>query len=315
MVDVLKNILRPVKNVLFTMAFSIYDLFRFLIYSGMLKRDRVQRDYRLIKIYHTLEKSLAFSKQKKGAGQAVKKLLKGYLGSDLPRETYSEKVARDVLIAFENNEGLIDLPAEKEMLGGSKPYSNHLLEKGTLDQPEQFFYSRYSVREFDTVKVEQDKIIRAIQLASKTPSSCNRQPWFTYHIDDADLIRDVLSIQGGANGFAQTISNLVVIAVDQRAYDTAVERYQGWIDGGMYGMSFVYACHSLGLGTCCLNWAKNISDERKLRRLLPIQKEHTVLMFVAVGLSSQEFKVCRSERTPVMEKYKHLDKLQKGGVV
>lgn len=313
MIDVLKNIMRPVKNVVFTIVFFIYDMFRFTVYSGMLKRDRVQRDFRLIKIYHTLEKSLAFSKQRKGAGQSVKKLLKGYLGSNTPRETYSEKVAEDVLTVFENNAN--DVPTEKNMLGGSMPYSKYRLEKGTLEEPEQFFFSRYSVREFDSIQVEKDQIIKAIDLASKTPSSCNRQPWFTYHIDDLELIREVLSIQGGANGFSETISNLVVIAVDQRAYDTAVERYQGWIDGGMYGMSFVYACHSLGLGTCCLNWAKNISDERRLRRLLPLEKEHSVLMFVAVGLASAEFKVCRSERTPVMHKYKYFNKPQKAGVV
>ena len=302
MIDFLSNTLRPIKNILFTLVFFIYDLHRFLKYSGMLKRDHAQRDFRLIKIYHALEKSLAYRRQKKGAGKLVEHLLLMYLGPNMKNKSFSEKVAEDVLIEFNDKEKINSKNEDEPPLGGAIAYSLELMRKGVLEVPEDFFFSRYSIREFDGVKIGSDKITRAIELASKTPSSCNRQPWFTYHLDDRKLISKVLCIQGGANGFAETIPNLVVISVDLRAYDTAVERYQGWIDGGMYGMSFVYACHSLGLGTCCLNWAKNTSDEKKLRSLLPIKKEHSVLMMVGVGLPFSEFKVCHSKRTPISEK-------------
>jgi len=306
MIEFLKNVLRPIKNILFTVVFFIYDLHRFSRYSGMLKRDRVQRDFRLIKIYHTLEKSLSFRKQKKGAGKSVENLLRGYLGPNIKNKSFSEKVAEDVLTEFKGKQNINSKNEGVGSLGGVIPYSVALMRKGVLEHPEDFFFSRYSIREFDGSKIGREKIMRAIELASKTPSSCNRQPWFTYHLDDGELINKVLSIQGGANGFGETISNLVIISVDQRAYDTAVERYQGWIDGGMYGMSFIYACHSLGLGTCCLNWAKNTSDEKSLRSLLPIKNEHSVLMMIGIGLPCSEFKVCRSKRTPVSAKYRHI---------
>lgn len=306
MIDFVKNIFRPIKNILFTIVFSVYDFYRFSRYSGMFKRDRIQRDFRLIKIYHTLEKSLSFRKQKKGAAKSVVNLLRMYLGLNIKAKSFNEKVATDVLFEFNTNEIASIEKENRASLGGAIPYSDELMKNGLLDSPEDFFYSRYSIREFDGNRVESAKIIRALELASKTPSSCNRQPWFTYYLDDKALIGKVLGIQGGANGFGETISTLVVISVDQRAYDTAVERYQGWIDGGMYGMSFIYACHSLGLGTCCLNWAKNISDERSLRRLVPIKKEHSVLMMVGIGIPFSEFKVCLSKRTPVSDKYKYI---------
>lgn len=306
MIEFLKNVLRPIKNIIFILVLFIYDLYRFSMCSGILRRDQTQRDFRLIKIYHTLEKSLSFRKQKKGAGESVEKLLKEYLGSNLKNKSYSEKVAEDVLYQFNLKEKESSRNSDEASLGGVIPYSDELMRRGVLDDPEGFFLSRYSIREFNGIRIGSEKIIRALKLANKTPSSCNRQPWFTYHIDDRELISKVLSIQGGANGFGETISNLLIITVDQRAYDTAIERYQGWIDGGMYGMSFIYACHSLGLGTCCLNWAKDISDERSIRNMLPIKKEHSILMMVGVGVPCSELNVCRSKRSPVRDKYKHI---------
>ena len=49
---------------------------------------------------------------------------------------------------------------------------------------------------------------------------------------------------------------LLIIAMDLKAFVPAHERYQHWIDGGMFSMSIIYALHSLGLSSCCLNWSK-----------------------------------------------------------
>jgi len=76
----------------------------------------------------------------------------------------------------------------------------------------------------------------------------------------------------------------------------------------MYGMSFIYACHSLGLGTCSLNWAKKMSTDKKIRSLLPIKNEHNILMMIGIGMPFSEFKVCRSTRGSILEKYIYIEK-------
>lgn len=64
----IKNILRPVKHLLFSLAGYAYDFYRYLKYAGWNIVGRDKRGYRAVKIYHRLEKSLSFRQRKLGAG-------------------------------------------------------------------------------------------------------------------------------------------------------------------------------------------------------------------------------------------------------
>ena len=39
----LKNFFRPIKNIVFVLLYALYDIYRFLICSGVLNRDSIQR--------------------------------------------------------------------------------------------------------------------------------------------------------------------------------------------------------------------------------------------------------------------------------
>jgi len=99
---------------------------------------------------------------------------------------------------------------------------------------------------FSDRPVKQEIVKRAVSLALKTPSVCNRQAWFVYHIDDQSIIGRCLELQNGNSGFGHKIQSLLIIASDLKAFDTGGERYQHWIDGGMFSMSLVYALHPWG---------------------------------------------------------------------
>ena len=47
-------------------------------------------------------------------------------------------------------------------------------------------------------------------------------------------------------------------------------------------------------------------NDLRLRRLVDIKQEHTVIMMLAVGLPREEIKVCASERRPLTEVYTRL---------
>ncbi|MEC5325931.1 nitroreductase family protein, partial [Aurantimonas sp. A3-2-R12] len=134
-------------------------------------------------------------------------------------------------------------------------------------------------------------VMRAIDLAANTPRACNRQSWFTYHIDDRAVIEKALSFQTGNQGFGHEVPYLIIISADLRAFDNANERNQHFIDGGMYSMALVMALHALGLQSCCLNWSKLVRDDRAIRKHLPIKNEHTIIMMLAVGCANESIKV------------------------
>jgi nitroreductase len=190
-------------------------------------------------------------------------------------------------------------------VGGVRHVDAESLAKGCLPDPEEFFFSRCSVREFSDRPVKQEIVKRAVSLALKTPSVCNRQAWFVYHIDDQSIIGRCLELQNGNSGFGHKIKSLLIITSDLKAFDTGSERYQHWIDGGMFSMSLVYALHSLGVASCCLNWSKVVRDNIRIRKRLPIEPHHTIIMMLAIGYPSSNIKVCYSARRPLENVYRY----------
>lgn len=319
----IKDLLRPLRDILYALFGYLYDFFRFFRYSGWRVKGRESvRDYKAVKVYHRLEKSLSFRNRDPdsgwGAAADLVNLLKKAKRSNNPF-TYHESVGLKVLGDFikianvKNNQQKAivkfwqDHMTDSLNKGGVIQKSSKSLRNGILEKPETFFSSRSSVRDFDSKVVLKDDIVRAIKLALNTPSVCNRQAWFVYCLYTRSEIDKALSLQNGNRGFGHEIPCLLIICADLSAFDTAGERYQQWIDGGMFSMSLVWALHSLGLASCCLNWSKGPVDDMKLRSLVPINEEHTVLMMLAVGMPREKIKVCYSARKPVDNFYRTLD--------
>lgn len=319
----LKNLFRPSRDVIFAFMGFLYDFFRFFKYAGWRGvKGQDERDYKAVKIYHRLEKSLCFKNRNPSSGwQAAKDFVqllekqglnskeRGY------QETVGIKVLHDFLIStdtegqdriylesfFKKNAGLVST------VGGVIDSSAEKVASGKLDNPERFFLTRYSVRDFKAEPVPKDLIYRTLQLAMKTPSVCNRQAWHVYHLDKRSTIDQALLLQNGNRGFGHEVPCLLVITSDLKAFDTSSERYQHWIDGGMFSMSIVLALHALGLASCCLNWSKGPIDDIKFRKLINIEDSHSVMMMLAVGYASDALKVCYSARKPIENIYTHLD--------
>lgn len=318
----LKNYLRPGRDAIFVFFGFIYDYYRFLRYAGWRGHGRVDvRDYKAVKIYHRLEKSMSFRTRRPGAGFGAASDLYELMRKrkSVAPYRFHERVALGVLdkylrstnlgesrVSLEMSDLLVRSAPHKLDDGGSLVISSAKLTEGVLSDPERFFLSRYSVRDFSTREVDPALIERALNLALKTPSVCNRQAWHLYQVHSREVIAGALRHQNGNVGFGHEVPCLLIITSDLRAFDTSVERYQHWIDGGMFSMSMVLALHSLGVASCCLNWSKGMLDDLRLRKIVPIQPEHTVVMMIAVGYSRDELNVCSSARKPVVEFFTNL---------
>jgi nitroreductase len=322
--NIIKNMLRPLRDILYAFFGYLYDFFRYFKYAGWrLKSRESVRDYNAVKIYHRLEKNLSFRWRDTESGWGAAADLVDHL-KKVEREnnifTYHETVGLKVLGDFitvapiekaNQHKAIVNFWQQHKIfssdVGGTIEKSLMLLQEGKLDHPEKFFLSRFSVRDFDCIKVLNKDIVKAIELALNTPSVCNRQASFVYCLYTREEIDRALSLQNGNRGFGHEIPCLLILCANLSAFDTAGERYQQWIDGGMFSMSLVWALHSLGLATCCLNWSKGPVDDMRLRSLVPINDEHTVLMMLAVGFPREYLKVCYSARKPVDAFYKNLD--------
>ncbi len=313
----LKDFLRPLKNIGFAFFGHAYDCYRYARYSGCRFYDVVEIGaYKAVKIYHRLEKSLSFRSRKASSGwgavedfvnliEAREKGTNERLGF---HERIGVKVVADFCAASSSRvqasayEKFINkYHTENENEGGVIEVTSDLLSKGKLEDPEKFFLSRYSVRTFRDEVVPVDLVNRALLMALKAPSVCNRQAWHVYRVNDKDTIKKALSLQNGNAGFGNEIPLLLIIAGDLKAFDTSSERYQVWIDGGIFVMSTLLAFHSLGVGACCLNWSKGPIDDLRIRRMFPIARSHTIITMMAVGFPEKELKLCYSARRPLDE--------------
>ncbi|RCJ14711.1 nitroreductase [Nostoc sp. ATCC 43529] len=138
-------------------------------------------------------------------------------------------------------------------------------------------------------------------MAQKTPSVCNRQSSKVYVFSSDEDKRKVLSYQSGNRGFGDQASKVLIVVSDLENFTLIGERNQCWIDGGMYAMSLVYALHSLGLATCCLNWSVEHSVDKALKKSTNIKDSESIIMMIAIGHLPEELRVAQSPRKPLQE--------------
>ena len=293
-----------------------YDLQRFLRWSsvaGVASEQQALRAW-IDADYHKIEKALALKSPRPGFGKVVihrlTENLQRYLaqfGAD--RSTSIAMAVLDAYARFNRDHGVDtnDLERRLERLrnhcrgngeGGVKQVRREEILAAARIDLEPFFFSRHSVRHFSDEPVEPELIERAVYLASKTPTVCNRQSLKVHAYFDADCQR-VLSCQMGNSGFGDQVKVALVVTADSRTFFSVGERNQGWIDGGLFSMSLVYALHSLGLGSCCLNWSVEKEYDRKLKTVTDIQPWEMVIMMIGVGKLPEALHVAQSPRKTV----------------
>jgi nitroreductase len=148
---------------------------------------------------------------------------------------------------------------------------------------EKLAESRKSIRYFSDEKVDVDLIYKALDIAKKTPSVCNRQGWHTWVITKPDIIKYFRKIHNGFSADNQKLTSLLIMTFDKNAFDYPLERNQGFTDVGLYSMSVMYALASLGLASCPLNSNLLLKPKKQFKNLVGIPDNYTICMFIAVG--------------------------------
>lgn len=300
-----------------------YDRRRFSKYSsanGSLER-RIQMRSWINADYHKIEKALALRAPRPGFGVAVVTRLVETLERYLALYEMDEicAIAINTLHEyreFNSSHGIQDPRLDRKLKefrrakgfgscdlgsGGTVEIDREeILRKSRLDLSD-FFGSRHSIRQFSDEKAPRDLIEKAVELAKKTPSVCNRQSWKVYAYDESPLKERVVACQKGNTGFGAQIQTALVVTTNTETFFAVGERNQCWIDGGLFCMSLVYALHSLGLGSICLNWSVEMETDMELHRVGGIPNSEAVIMLIGVGFLPERLKVAQSSRKPLEE--------------
>ena len=300
-----------------------YDLRRFYRHSSAISGPVSQAKLRArITIdYHRIEKGLSLPNIRTGFGEAVFHRLidscTGYVQSYWLDRTIavtlnvldnyaSFRAATDGFPDHLNTglTGLKQLAANYRAVtdeGGTLEYQPARDNHGIAEHFRNLVLSRHSIRNFTGDSVSTESISRALELAARSPSVCNRQSCGAYCYYGAEEKELLLSFQNGNTGFGHLAGAVLLVVSDLSIFTSEAERYQGWIDGGMFAMSLIYALHSAGLGTCCLNWSATVSDDLDLRKAVSIRAQDNVIMMIAVGHMPDSLRVANSPRIPLSE--------------
>jgi nitroreductase len=272
----------------------------------------------IIRMSHGLEKAFSLPTPKKSFGKANSAQLIIELTNYYEKYGYDNlvKSSIDVLVHykeyhiankiehFDDVYSLIDsliqdiseYKIEDKKLGGiTKILKQDIVSTNMEIDFKKFFYMRYSVRDFSVEdEISDDLIMQATSLALKTPSACNRQAW-KVHVFKGKKAKEILQYQNGNGGFTQSIETVLLITGLTTSFSNA-ERNQVFIDGGLFSMSLMLAFHSFSVGTCPLNTAYKVKDEKLLYEKMNIPEDEVPIMMLAVGHLKESFLVSNSPR-------------------
>lgn len=317
-IKIVKNILKPYWSIYQLMYMFYYDGYRYIRYSGVFSKKSSPSLRALVtKRYHMIEKGLALPEPRPGFGKENVELL-----CKLTHELQKKKPnSNEILLTIDALESYRDFNLNNNILpdkhvieiidrireSGVSRSGNAVRECGGGDSHQQYsldlLMTRRSVRDFLVEEIVPDFILEnAVRAAQQAPAVCNRQAGRIHLIKNTEMKKNALSFQNGNRGFGETASVIAIVTVDQAEMLEPTERYQHWIDGGMFAQNFLLAIHAQGYGACPLNWSAKVGADRAIRKKLGfIKKTESIIMLIAIGALKSSYKVARSERRPIDE--------------
>ena len=165
---------------------------------------------------------------------------------------------------------------------------------------------RHSLREYSDEPISAEDLKRAVELATRAPSACNRQPGRVIEVRDSSIIPELLKIQGGVRGYA-TPPALLLVTAKQSVFMGPNERNQAYVDGGLFSMTLLLALEALGLASCPLHAMFDSEEEDRTRSILGIPDDEVLIMYIEVGHYPETVRTPMSTRLPVNDVLRVID--------
>lgn len=282
--------------------------------------DIRKMQYTLLRENHIIEKGMSMRQPRHGFGQTkvielierLRKYAKLYGNTDHDFLIYPLTTIK-AYIAYQHQENVsipnieadfaqlckesgIDSKSLELPAGIVTERSVNLQEKAAGDFS-SLLYSRHSIRYFQDHIPSKDLLDKALTLAARTPSACNRQAWHTHIYFNKDSHK-LLELQGGCNGFFQDIHCSIVVTANMKGF-LHYEPFQCYIDGGLYAMNLINALNYVGLGTIPLSCGFYNSKLSAIQKRFDIPSNEVMIVIIGVGVMTDNVKVAVSTRKPI----------------
>lgn len=282
-----------------------------------------QIEAKLILNYHSLEKGMLFKKMKPQFGKEkviqMHNLIERYLNikSEMTSQVLvsmsllckyyeiHQKVNTDISSYYSDEKYLfykkkLDKKYNENFSGvvfNNKANLNDIQNLSFM----KFVDSRKSIREFTGELVSINIIQKVIKLANTSPSVCNRQSSKVYLVNNKDKVRHLINLQGGFKGYDNNLEQLIILTNDINYFYSVGERYQFFIDGGIYLMNLLYALNYYGVANCPANWAKEHNKENVLKEITNIPQNEKVICLIPIGIAPEKYRTTLSKRRSIDE--------------
>ena len=167
----------------------------------------------------------------------------------------------------------------------------------------EFAHSRHTVRWYSEKPVDNDLLLKAIELAQTAPSACNRQSTKVYIVETKEIKDEVRKLQNGNRGFGHLADKWLLITSDMKCWSYR-SRTSAYLDAGIFTMSLLNALHYYKIAACTLNAHLTVSKLKKLRKSVNYSKSEIPIVFISIGKAPDHFMVAGSQRIKTEQIYK-----------
>ena len=146
---------------------------------------------------------------------------------------------------------------------------------------------RRSIRKFQPLKVEAEKIDTLIEAALRSPSSRAIYPWEFVVVTDKDILRKLSKSKEFGSAFLASAPLGIVVCADQKKSDVWIE------DAAIASIIIHLTATSLGLGSCWIQIRKRMhnqtdSSERYIADILKLPADLKILSIIGIGYPAEQ---------------------------
>lgn len=284
-------------------------------YNSPHARTQNAQDARILRQTHILEKGLSLSNPRMGFGKEKIKVLLFMLDEYIKEGFCTDDFAFQNAICILNQYSSFQKSLNYEntdlsiKLDSLNKYRNYQFTAGILHATREemynkahgyfpvFFHSRHSIRQFSDESIDPEKLRKAVQLAQKAPTACNRQACKVYFYNDPVINRKLGELIAGNNGFENEVKHYLVITADISAFYNTFERNQLYIEAGIFSMALMQALHFYGIASCALQNGEYYKKNQRFKTICKnIPKNEKIAIFIAIGMYKEEFNYAVSKR-------------------
>ena len=162
----------------------------------------------------------------------------------------------------------------------------------------KFIKSRHSLRNYKNERLKIEDIKEAIEMAKYSPSACNRQYIKVHYYPIGKMKENVINFSVGKGGIDLEGVNTFIITYDANGLQGAGERNQGYFNAGLFSTNLANSFHSLGIGTCFIQFSNSVEAEEKLKRFNDIPFNERIAVILYAGYYDEKSIFCVSPRKP-----------------